>query len=61
MSLFGFFDLFSSNSFYEKGGEDTTTYGKEYSGLKPQREEYHDYLQDVQDDYHEEDSRNDLY
>ena len=53
MSLFGFFDLFSSNSFYEKGGEDTTTYGKEYPGLKPQREEYHDYLQDIQDDYHE--------
>lgn len=61
MSLFGFFDLFSSNGFYEKGGEDTTTYGKEYPGLKPQREEYNDYLKDVEDDYHEEDSRNDLY
>ena len=58
MSLFGIFDLFSS-SFYEKGGEDTTTYGKESSGLKPIEEEYHDYLQDVQDDYHEEDSRHD--
>ena len=61
MSLFGFFGLLSSNSFYEKGGEDTTTYGKEYPGLMiPQQEEY-DYLKDVKDDYHEEDSKNDLY
>jgi len=59
MSLFGIFDLFSSSCFYEKGGEDTTTYGKEYQGMRPIEEEYHDYLQDVQDDYHEEDSRND--